>query len=140
MTTLMQWVHLMAAVVGVGGMAFLLLILIPSLRVLSTEQREALSRAVAAKFRWATWSAITLLLISGLYNIRRYYWEEPWDKAWKFLALKIVLSFALFGIVLALTIPLKVFDPLRARRRTWLIVALSLGVVVILISAYLRRG
>ena len=89
MTTFMQWVHLMAAVVGLGGMGFLLLILIPSLGVLSAEQREALSKAVAGRFRWASWSAMTLLLISGLYNIRRYYWEEPWDRAWKFLALKI---------------------------------------------------
>ena len=107
MTTLMQWVHVMAAVVGLGGMGFLLLILIPSLGVLSAEQREALSKAVAGRFRWASWSAMTLLLISGLYNIRRYYWEEPWGRAWKFLTLKILLSFGLFGIVLGLTIPLR---------------------------------
>ena len=140
MTTFMQWVHVMAAVVGLGGMGFLLLILIPSLGVLSAEQREALSKAVAGRFRWASWSAITLLLISGLYNIRRYYWEEPWGRAWKFLALKIALSFALFVIVLALTIPFRLFEPLRARRRMWLLVAFILGVVVVLISAYLRRG
>ncbi len=140
MTTFMQWVHLMAAVVGLGGMGFLLLILIPSLGVLSAEQREALSKAVAGRFRWASWSAIALLLISGLYNVRRYYWEEPWDRAWKFLALKVLLSFALFGIVLGLTIPFKLFEPLRARRRMWLLVAFILGIVVVLISAYLRRG
>ena len=140
MTTTMQWIHVMAAIVGVGGMGFLLLILMPSMQVLNSEQREPLFRAVAARFRWISWSAILLLLVSGIYNIRRYYWEEPFDKAWKFLTLKIVLSFALFGIVLALTIPLKMFDRLRARRRTWLIVAFSLGVVVVLISAYLRRG
>ena len=130
----------MAAVVGLGGMGFLLLILIPSLGVLSPEQRDTLSKAVAGRFRWATWSAILLLLLSGLYNIRRYYWEEPWGPAWKLLALKIVLSFALFGIVLGLTIPFRLFEPLRARRRTWLLVAFILGVVVVLISAYLRRG
>ncbi len=140
MTTFMQWVHLMAAVVGLGGMGFLLLILIPSLGVLSAEQREALSKAVAGRFRWATWSAIVLLLISGLYNVRRYYWEEPWDRAWKFLALKVILSFVLFGVVLGLTIPFRLFEPLRARRRTWLLVAFILGVVVVLISAYLRRS
>jgi uncharacterized membrane protein len=140
MTTLMQWVHLMAAVVGLGGMGFLLLILIPSLGVLSAEQREALSKAVAGRFRWASWSAMTLLLLSGLFNIRRYYWEEPWDRAWRFLALKVLLSFVLFGIVLGLTIPFKLFEPLRARPRMWLLIAFILGVVVVLISAYLRRG
>jgi len=140
MTTFMQWVHLMAAVVGLGGMGFLLLILIPSLGALSAEQREALSKALAGRFRWASWSAMTLLLLSGLFNIRRYYWEEPWGRAWKFLALKILLSFALFAIVLGLTIPLRWFEGMRTRRRMWLLVAFILGVVVVLISAYLRRG
>jgi hypothetical protein len=50
------------------------------------------------------------------------------------------LAFVLFGIVLGLTIPFNLFEPLRARRRQWLLVAFALGVVVVLISAYLRRG
>jgi len=140
MTTFMQWIHLMAAVVGLGGMGFILLILIPSLGVLDEEQRLKFSQAVAGRFRWASWSAMLLLLISGLYNVRRYYWEEPWDRAWKFLALKVLLSFLLFAIVLGITIPFKLFEPLRARRRMLLLVAFILGVVVVLISAYLRRG
>jgi uncharacterized membrane protein len=140
MTTLIQWVHLMAAVLLVGGMGFLLLILIPSLRVLSTEQRESLAKAVAGRFRWISWSAMVLLLGSGIYSVRHSYWEVPWGTAWKFLTLKIVLSFALFAIFMAITVPFRLFEPLRARRRMWLLVAFILGVVVILISAYLRRG
>ncbi|MGO8817049.1 MAG: hypothetical protein ACLQVG_20600 [Terriglobia bacterium] len=140
MSTIMQWIHLMAAIVGLGGMGFLLLILIPSLGVLSTEQREALSKAVAGRFRWASWSAMLLLLISGLYETRQSYWQVPWGPAWNLLSLKIGLAFVLFSIVLGLTIPFRLFGPLRARRRMWLLVAFVLGVVVVLISAYLRRG
>ncbi len=140
MPTIIQWVHLMAAVICLGGMGFLLLILVPSLGVLNAEQREAFSKAIASRFRWVTWSAMTLLLLSGLYNIRRYYWEEPWDRAWRLLTLKILLSFVIFGIFLGITIPFRLFEPLRARRRMWLLVAFILGVVVVLISAYLRRG
>jgi len=140
MTTFMQWIHLMAAMIGLGGMAFLLLIMIPSLRVLSADQRETLAKAVGGRFRWASWSAIMLLVVSGLYNVRRYYWEEPWDQAWKLLTAKIILSFVLFCIVLGLTVPLTQFASLRARRRMWLVAAFVLGVVVVVISAYLRRG
>jgi uncharacterized membrane protein len=140
MPTIMQWVHLMAGVVGLGGMGFLLLILIPSMGVLSEDQRAELSKAVAGRFRWTSWSAMALLLISGLYNVRRYYWEEPWDRAWKFLAVKVILSFLIFAIVLGVTISFKLFEPLRARRRMLLLVAFILGVAVVLISAYLRRG
>ncbi len=130
----------MAAVVALGGMGFLLLILIPSLEVLSAEQRAALSSAVAGRFRWAIWSAIALLLLSGIYNTRYYFREVPWGRAWEFLAAKIILSFLLFAIVLGLSIPFRLFEPLRVRRRQWLLAAFIMGVIVVLISAYLRRG
>jgi len=136
----MQWIHLMAAVVGLGGMGFILLVLIPSLGVINTDQRETLYRAVAVRFRWVSWSAIGLLLISGFYNLRQFYWEVTWGRSWLFLTFKIGLAFALFAIVLGLTLPFRIFDRMRSRRRTWLIAAFSLGVVVVLISAYLRRG
>ncbi len=140
MATFMQWVHVMAAVVVVGGLGFLILILIPSLEVLNTEQRETLSRAMAGRFRWTSWSAITLLLLSGVYNTRYYFREVPWGRAWEFLALKIGLSFILFAIVLGLSIPFRLYEPLGTRRRQWLLAAFVLGVIVVLISAYLRRG
>jgi len=140
MTTFVQWVHLMGAVLGVGGLAYILLILMPALRVLNPEERATLSNTLTRRFRWVSWSAITLLLFSGLYNIRQYYWEVAWGRSWAWLSVKIILSFALFGIVLTLTLPLKAFERVRARRRRWLIAAFTLGVVVIMISAYLRRG
>ncbi len=140
MSTFMQFLHVIAAIVALGGMGFLLLILMPSLGGLSAEQREELSQAVRRRFRWVFWSATSALIVSGLYDVRRYYWEDPWDRAWKILTVKIVLSFILFGIDLGLAIPLRLFDRMRARRKTWLWVAFSLGVAVVLISAYLRRG
>jgi uncharacterized membrane protein len=142
MTTFMQWIHVMAAVIGLGGMGFILLILIPALGVLNPEQRETLYRAVSVRFRWVSWSVIGLLLISGLYSTREYYWEVTWGKSWVLLSIKIALAFALFGIVLGLSLPLPfaIFERMRARRRAWLIAAFALGVVVVLISAYLRRG
>ena len=97
-------------------------------------------RAVAGRFRWVSWSVIALLIASGLYNVKEYYWEVAWGRSWFFLTVKIVLAFAVFGIALALTLPLQVFDRLRERRQKWLRVALGLGIAVILISAYLRRG
>ncbi len=140
MPTFVQWVHLTAAVIGVGGIGFLLVILFPSLRVLNPDQRELLVRAVLKKFRWATWAVIFLLLSSGLYNVRQYYWEVAWGYSWQFLTAKIILAFAVFSIALCLTLPFKFLDRFRARRRMWLSIAFALAVVVILISAYLRRG
>jgi uncharacterized membrane protein len=140
MPTLVQWIHVTAAVIGVGGIAFLSFVLLPSLRVLAPEERDQMMRAVAGRFRWVSWSVIALLIVSGLYNVRQYYWEVAWGRSWLFLTTKIVLAFVVFAISLALSLPFGVFDRLRRRRQVWLRIALGLGLAVILISAYLRRG
>jgi uncharacterized membrane protein len=140
MPTFVQWIHVTAAVIGVGGMAFLLFILMPSLGVLHPEHRDMLAKQVMNRFRWVSWSAIILLLVSGLYSIREYYWEVAWGKSWALLTIKIVLALFVFLIALVLTLPFKLFDRVRARRRIWLSIAFGLAVAVILIAAYLRRG
>ena len=139
MPTVVQWIHVTAAVIGVGGMAFLLFVLMPALGGLDAEPRAALVKRVMDRFRWVSWSAIFLLLVSGLYSVRQYYWEMAWGKSWTLLTIKIVLALFVFVIALALTLPFKIFDWVRARRRLWLSIALGLAVAVILISAHLRR-
>jgi uncharacterized membrane protein len=139
MSTFLQWIHVTAAVIGVGGMAFLLLILMPSLGALQPEHRALLDKQVMDRFRWIIWSAIFVLLFSGLYSIRQYYWEVAWGKSWALLTVKIVLALFVFVIALALTLPFKLFDRVRARRRIWLSIAVGLAVAVILIADYLRR-
>jgi len=139
MATFAQWVHVSAAVIGVGGMAFMLFILFPSVGILRQEQRDGLLKVVLGRFRWVAWSVISLLLASGLYNVKLV-WLVPWGPYWKVLTVKIVLALIIFTIVLCLTIPLSIFNWFRQRRNLWLSIAFSLAMVVILISAYLRRG
>ena len=139
MSTVFQWIHVSAAVLGVGGMGFVLFVLLPSSRDLDPEQSTRLMKAVQRRFRWVTWSVIVLLIVSGLYNLSLV-WEAPWGRYWQFLTVKIALAAAVFLISLALTLPLRALEPFRLRRRLWLTVAFSLALVVILISAYLRRG
>jgi uncharacterized membrane protein len=119
-------------------MAFVLFILLPSVRVLGEEQRALLVKAVMGRFRWASWGAILLLLASGLYNIHLRAWEAPWGSYWKVLTLKIVLAFCVFTISMLLTLPIPALESFRAQRQKWLSIALGIAVAVILISAYLR--
>ena len=141
MPTFLQWVHVTAAVMGVGGMAFLLFVLTPGLGDLHlhSEQRDRLFREVRARFRWVLWSSMAVLLLSGLYNIRESYWEVAWGKSWELLTVKIVLACIVFVIALGLTLPFKLFAWVRARRQAWLAIAVGLAVAAIFISAYLRR-
>ena len=138
MTPLVQWVHLISAVVGVGGIAFVLVVLLPSLRVLSDDHSSLLLKTVMGRFRWASWAAILLLLGSGLYSLRLRAWEAPWGTYWKFLTVKIFLALCVFIISLLLTLPFPALDRVRAKRQLWLSIALGIAAVVILISAYLR--
>jgi uncharacterized membrane protein len=57
--------HLLGAVVWVGGMAFALLILRPSLIVLEPAQRLALHAKVFRKFFLYVWHAMPILLLTG---------------------------------------------------------------------------
>ena len=139
MSTLLQWIHVSAAVIGVGGMAFILFILTPAMRVLDAERREPFLRAVRQRFRWISWSVIILLIGSGVYNASLV-WEAPWGRYWSWLTIKIALAMVVFLVVLCLTLPLKVLAPFRERRNVWLSLAFALALGVILISAYLRRG
>ena len=60
------WVHLLAAVVWVGGMVFLSLVLVPVLKQDPfASQRGALIRAAAMRFRFVVWVAIAVLLMTG---------------------------------------------------------------------------
>lgn len=140
MSVLMQWVHLVAAVVGIGGLGFIHMILIPASRDLEPEQRALLFKRVSRKFQYVIWSVVLMLITSGLYNIHAHAWERPWGVYWKWLIVKIVLAGGVFFISLGLNLPLAIFDWLREKRQMWLSIAFSLAMIVILISAYLRRG
>jgi uncharacterized membrane protein len=61
------WIHLLAAVVWIGGMAFLSLVLVPVLRQGGRfVQHAALFKTVALRFRAVVWGAIAVLVGSGL--------------------------------------------------------------------------
>jgi hypothetical protein len=74
-------------VIGVGGMGFLVIVLLPSLRVLNAEQRDYFAQAVMGRLRWVSWTVIVLLLASGLYNVTLV-WEAPWGTYWRLLTVK----------------------------------------------------
>ena len=140
MSTLIQWVHLVAAVVGIGAIGFIHMILIPSARVLDQEQQDLLLKQVARRVRWVVWIVFLLLMTSGIYNISEHVWDRPGGLYWTWLMIKIVLAFGVFFITIGLNTPFAIFDWLRERRRMALSIAFGLAMIVILISAHLRRG
>lgn len=73
MTALMVlWLHLLAAMVWIGGMLFLALVLMPSLRGLEDPKlRSQLVHVVGRRFRTVGWIAIGVLIVTGILNVMR---------------------------------------------------------------------
>ena len=65
-TSLLIWLHLVAAISWIGGMIFLSVVLVPVLKGEPfASQRSLLFRTIARRFRAVVWGAITVLLLTG---------------------------------------------------------------------------
>lgn len=75
-----QWVvfvHLVAALVWIGGMLFVAFVLVPVLRREPSHLRTALLDRVGRRFRSVGWLALGILLVTGVWNLRNR--GLPWD-------------------------------------------------------------
>lgn len=64
------WLHIVAAVAWVGGMIFLVAVLVPLLRTPAMRpQATALFHAVGTRFRPVGWVALATLVVTGVFNV-----------------------------------------------------------------------
>ncbi|MFN8526466.1 MAG: DUF4149 domain-containing protein [Chloroflexota bacterium] len=63
------FVHVISAMLWVGGMLFLGLVVVPITRDMPAEQRSALFGAAGRRFRSVGWVCIGLLLVTGWINL-----------------------------------------------------------------------
>lgn len=80
MSTFARWLHLVAAIVWIGGMLFVALVLVPVARGLNDPAlRARLFHEVGVRFRVIGWIAIGLLAVSGIVNliVRPYLLSVP---------------------------------------------------------------
>lgn len=102
------WLHILAAAVWIGGMVFLALVLVPVTR--RPEHRAvaaSLVRATGARFRWAGWGSLGLLLLTGVVNLafRGFGWADVWSgRLWQGpLGRTLAIKLLLFSAVLLLS-------------------------------------
>jgi len=100
MYVFLVWLHLLAAVVWIGGMTFLSLVLVPILRRqgMTAPERE-LFQMIARRFRVVVWTSVALLVTTGplLLSQRGLSLWEPagWPKV---LSIKLTLVSILFAL------------------------------------------
>ncbi|MCS6327038.1 MAG: hypothetical protein H8K06_08130 [Nitrospira sp.] len=97
------WIHLLAAVVWVGGMVFLPVVLVPVLKQDGGFAKHVvLFRTIAYRFRALVWGAMGILIVTGSVMAvgRSIPLLEPWQWPTIFLAKISVVAF-LFTLTLA---------------------------------------
>jgi copper resistance protein D len=68
--TVFVWLHMLAAVVWIGGMAFLSLVLVPSLGAMNNQAgSQELLRLAARRFQRIVWASIVVLIGTGMVNL-----------------------------------------------------------------------
>jgi copper resistance protein D len=63
------WLHILAATVWVGGMAFLVLVIVPWLRTGDRARAGALLRDTGRRFRDVGWVCFGLIVLTGSFNL-----------------------------------------------------------------------
>jgi len=148
---LLRWAHLLAAIAALGGLAFARFGLVPALAELDASTRERIHEAI--RRRWLPWviGAITLLLASGLANFLIFnarvradpdFWGATWMRDTSYHALfgaKFLIAMVMFYFASALVGRGAGTQWVRNDRARWLTVTLALGLVVVLISGWMRQ-
>ena len=112
--TIRDWVlavHVLCAVIWVGGMFFAYLVLRPSLSVLEPVQRIALHTQVFRRFFLMIWHAMPLILLSG-FTMLFVFDGGAEDAAWNINAMMLI------GLVMSAVFVLIIFGPYARFRRT----------------------
>ncbi|MDR7556539.1 MAG: DUF4149 domain-containing protein [Armatimonadota bacterium] len=155
------FLHILAAVVWVGGTVFLSLVLVPVARRLPPAERASLITQVGVRFRTVGWIALAVLVLTGLANaaFRGVTWESvvtgrvlasTWGQT---LGLKVALVAVILGLSAlhdfvvgpaASRVATGQATPEALRRRrqaAWLgRINLVLALVVLLLAVFLVRG
>lgn len=133
-----HWLHLTGAIVAIGGTIALRLVVHPIVSRMEGEAGEELQRAIRRRVTPLIHGSVALLLVTGFINMARAF-EGGVPSAYTALfAIKVLLAMGVFTLAVLLTVSSPALDAFNARRGTWMLVNIALGLIVVLISAVLR--
>ena len=138
-----RWLHVLGAIVLLGGGLFSRLVLLPVIGGLEAEEQSRWHELIRSK--WAKWVGITTLvmLVTGFYNyIAVAIAEHKGDGLYHgLMGVKMLLALAVFLLSAALAGRAKALEGIRAKRKLWLTATVLLGVAIVMIAGYLKmRG
>lgn len=137
--------HVLAAILLLGGTLFVALVLKPSAQGLSEDEHASFKERLMKKWRAWVGAAIGVLIFSGFYNYLVV--ALPKVKAaddgkyHMFMGIKILLAFVVFFFASVLPGRAPAFEKMRQNSGLWTKVTILLAIVVVAIASFLRvRG
>ncbi|OGL58194.1 MAG: hypothetical protein A3I72_16465 [Candidatus Tectomicrobia bacterium RIFCSPLOWO2_02_FULL_70_19] len=129
-------VHVLSAILAVGGVAFLRFVALPFAEGLPDAEKQRFQQAIRKRFVPILHGSFAMLLLTGIHHITRLALNRlPFTGA---LVAKIVLALAIIFIGVALTMP-SGFAGMKARRKQWLLVNLCLALVVVFLGVWVTH-
>lgn len=139
---LSRWLHLAAAMVALGGAAYVRLALLPSLpEALDEESAGKLREAVRRRWATVTHSCVAVLLITGGVNfvvlaLGSNVEPMPYHAIFAF---KFLTALLIFFLAIALVGRSPAMAAIRAKGKKWISVVLVLGALIVLLSGILNQ-
>ena len=128
---LMRWLHFASMATLVGGMLYGRLVMMSTVTTLSPDARDAFDGRAAPRYRPLVVAATVGLILSGTYNLLTNPGHTP--KYHMLFGIKLMLVLHVFAVAFLITQPV---NPRRARMMTGVMIS---GLIILAISAYLRR-
>lgn len=138
---IMRWIHILCAILLLGGTAFVWMVLRPVAgSVLDADTHAKLREAVAKKWKVLMMIYVTGFLVSGFYNflaVTRF--EHDGQPQYHMLfGIKFLLAMAVFALAMMLSSSKGYAEKMRANGHLWLGLTVALGILVVLIAGYMK--
>ena len=136
----LRWLHILSAVMLVGGVLFWRLAVVPASRELGEEARLKFNFALARA--WSKWVmvATAILLLSGLINavrnITRFQFDGPGYHM--LVGVKLMVALLIFALAALLTGRTAAADRLRSRLTMWLSISIAIGIVLVVLGGFMK--
>lgn len=129
----MRCLHVVSAILAVGGLGFYLFCLTPAVRLLDDGFSESWLRLIRQRFGRLLWACIAGLTVSGLYNwvLSGSTYKEMGAFANALIGIKVLLALVLFAVVWVGSVGL-------LKPRVCQMINIHLAAVVILLAVILR--
>lgn len=137
----LRWLHIVGAVVAVGGAVFIRFVLLPSAATLPEEQRQPFRAEVIRRFGKLFLAAIGILFLTGFANYIIYEMPQHREQGvyHGIIGAKILFAIGVAFIGSALVGRSPAFEGIRRRAPRWLAINILLALVIIALAGIARQ-